>query len=225
MNPEIWTAVDRYYEKLLHADDTVLDAALEASVAAGLPDIQVSGTQGKFLNLIARLSGARRILELGTLGGISAIWLARALPEDGRLVTLESEPAHVAVARANLARAGFEPRVEIREGLALETLTSLQRERAEAFDLVFLDADKENYPNYLPALMPLTRPGTLIVADNVVRGGEVVDPESPDARVQGVREFNRLLAADSRIDATVLQTVGVKGYDGFVIGIVGEQVH
>jgi predicted O-methyltransferase YrrM len=220
MSAETWSAVDRYINDLFVPHDPALAAALEASAAAGLPEIQVSASQGKLLHLLARMHGARRILELGTLGGYSTIWLARALAAGGRLITLESEPSHAEVALANFARAALSGVVELRLGPALETLPRLATEQCGPFDLVFLDADKENYPAYLPWILKLARRGTLIIADNLVRNGAVVDPSSADPRVRGVRRFNELLAADPRVDATVIQTVGMKGYDGFALALV-----
>ncbi|MBI2362020.1 MAG: O-methyltransferase [Elusimicrobia bacterium] len=199
-------AADAYLEGLFTPRDPVLDGALAATKAAGLPEIQVSATQGKLLHLLARLMEARSILEIGTLGGYSAIWLARALPPGGRLVTLA----------ANLAAAGLSGAAEVRVGKALDTLPSLKG----PFDLVFIDADKERYPDYLAWALKLTRKGSLIVADNVVRGGAVADASSPDPRVQAVRRFNALLAAEPRLSATVLQTVGVKGHDGLAFAVV-----
>lgn len=197
--------------------DEALEAALKASEEAGLPAIQVAPTQGKLLQILARSVGARRILEIGTLGAYSTIWLARALPEGGRLVTLEAEPKHAEVARANLARAGLAAVVEVRVGPAIESLPGL--ESGEPFDLVFIDADKPAYPGYLEWSVRLTRPGALIIADNVVRNGAVADPTSSDANVQGIRRFNELLAASKQVEATILQTVGVKGYDGLAIAV------
>lgn len=217
---EQWTAVDRYFTQRLAGSDAALDAALAASAAAGLPEIQVSANQGKLLHLLARIQGARAILELGTLGAYSTIWLARALPEGGRLITLEADPKHAEVARANIARAGLDAVVELRLGPALETLPRIEAEGCGPFDMIFLDADKPGYPDYLPWLMRLSRRGTLIIADNVVRDGAVIDPDSADPKVQGVRRFNDLLAAEPRLCATAIQTVGSKGYDGFAIAIV-----
>lgn len=222
MSQERWTAVDDYLEGALVETDAALDAALRASAAAGLPDHQVSPSQGKLLQLLARLVGARRILEIGTLGGYSTIWMARALPRDGRLVTLEADAAHAAVARTNLARAGLGERVELREGPALGALPRLAEEDAGPFDLVFVDADKPNNPDYLDWSVRLARPGSLIVLDNVVRGGEVVRADSDDPRIQGIRRMNERIAADPRLDATALQTVGRKGWDGFALVRVVE---
>ena len=215
-----WHAVDDYLVDLFELDDDVLRAAVAASVAAGMPQIQVSPALGRFLNLQARAMGARRILEIGTLAGYSSIWLARALPSDGRLVTLELEPRHADVARGNLARAGLDAVAEVRVGPALASLAMLVAEGVAPFDLIFIDADKESYPDYLEASLHLARPGTLIVADNVVRGGEIIDTNSADTRVQGIRRFNEMLARDPRVDATILQTVGAKGYDGIAYALV-----
>jgi predicted O-methyltransferase YrrM len=218
MSQDQWTAVDRYFTDMLFERDPALDEALRASAAAGLPPIAVSAAQGKFLHLLARAMNARRILEIGTLGGYSTIWLGRALPPDGRLVTLEFEPKHAEVARANLARAGLAGVVEVMVGNALDTLPGLVG--GGPFDLTFIDADKPGYPAYLPWAVKLARPGSLIVADNVVRKGAVTDASSSDANVQGVRRFTELLAAEGRLSATVLQTVGTKGYDGMVVALV-----
>jgi predicted O-methyltransferase YrrM len=212
-----WASVDRYVADLLVTSDAVLDAALEANHAAGLPPHDVSPSQGMLLQLLARLQGARAILEIGTLGGYSTIWLARALREDGRLVTLEADPAYAEVARSNIARAGLAEIVELRVGPALETLPQLQG----PFDFVFIDADKRSNPEYLDCALGLSLPGTLIVADNVVRAGALVDGNSDDPSVQGVRRFHERLAAEPRVSATTIQTVGSKGYDGFTIALVG----
>lgn len=220
MSQERWTAVDRYLDELFALPDPDLEAALEDSAAAGLPPISVTAGLGKLLCLVARAQGARRILEIGTLGGYSTIWLARALPADGRLISLEVDARHAEVARANIARAGLGERVELRLGRAQETLPALVEEGAGPFDLVFIDADKPGYPDYLRWSLELSRPGTLIVADNVVRDGKVLDAESADANVQAARRFNALLAAEPRVEATVLQTVGSKGYDGFALAWV-----
>lgn len=220
MSQERWTAVDRYITDLLVPPDPALDAALQASAAAGLPAISVSPSQGKLLQLLARLQGARAILELGTLGGYSTIWLARALPPGGRLVTLEADPKHAEVARANLARAGLEDVVEVRLGRGLDTLPRLAAEGGGPFDLIFIDADKPSIPDYFAWALRLSRRGSLIVVDNVVRDGAVVDAGSDDPNVQGVRRFNELLAAEPRVSATTLQTVGSKGYDGLTFALV-----
>jgi predicted O-methyltransferase YrrM len=213
-----WTAVDRYLADRLLEPDGALDAALEASAAAGLPASGVSPTQGRLLELLVRIQGARTILELGTLGAYSAIWLARALPPDGRLVTLELDARHAEVARANLARAGLADVVEVRVGPARDTLAALAAEGHAPFDLVFIDADKAGNAEYLAAALELSRPGTVIVADNVVRGGSVLDGD--DASAVGVRGFFDVIAAEPRLRATAIQTVGEKGYDGFALAVV-----
>jgi len=220
MNQEQWSRVDRYFVDLLVRPDPMFEAALKASDAAGLPQIQVAPNQGKFLMLLAQAQGARRILEIGTLGGYSTIWLARALPSDGRLVTLEAVPTHATVARSNIERAGFAKVVEVRLGRALETLPQLAAEGLGAFDFIFLDADKRAYPEYLEWCIKLSRPGTMIVADNVVRAGAVVDSASRDADVRGVRLFLERLSTDPRVSATAIQTVGSKGYDGIALAVV-----
>jgi len=217
---KVWSEVDRYFSDLLMKSDAALDAALEENRKANLPAIDVTPLQGKFLELLARISGARKILELGTLGGYSTIWLARALPEGGQLVTLELEPLHAEVASANLQRAGMMNRVDLRVGRAVDTLKALEAEGAGPFDLIFIDADKSGYPEYLEWALKLSRAGTVIVADNVVRDGNVVDADSADVNIQGVRQFTELVAAEPRLSATVLQTVGAKGYDGFAMAVV-----
>ncbi|MDF2619635.1 MAG: O-methyltransferase family 3 [Xanthobacteraceae bacterium] len=219
---ELWTAVDDYIVKRLVPPDAALEAALSASDAAGLPAINVAPNQGKLLMLLAKMAGARRILEIGTLGGYSTIWLARALPADGRLVTLEYEPDHAEVARANIARAGRSDIVDIRVGPALESLAVLAAEGEGPFDLVFIDADKPNNPHYLDWALRFSRPGTVIVADNVVRDGTILDPAHRDARVQGVRGTYDWFAREPRVTATAVQTVGSKGYDGFAVGLVTD---
>jgi predicted O-methyltransferase YrrM len=220
MTQEKWSAVDRYITDLLVPSDPALDAALRASAAAGLPPINVAPNQGKLLMLLAQAQGARNILEIGTLGGYSTIWLARALPADGRLITLEFDPKHAEVARANIERAGLADVVEVRLGRALDTLKQLAAENRGPFDLIFIDADKSGYPDYFPWALKLSRPGSMIIADNVVRNGAVIDADSSDPNVQGMRRFNELLAAEPRVSATVIQTVGSKGYDGFAIVLV-----
>ena len=220
MTQERWTAVDRYITDLLVPQDPALSAALEASAAAGLPSINVSPAQGKLLMVLAMAHGARRILEIGTLGGYSTIWLARGLAEGGRLITLEADEKHARVARSNIARAGLAGVVEVMLGPALETLPQLGAGARGPFDLIFIDADKENYPEYLEWSLKLSRGGTLIIADNIARKGEVIDASSSDPRVQGTRRFMDLLAADPRLTAAAIQTVGVKGYDGLAIAVV-----
>jgi predicted O-methyltransferase YrrM len=220
MTQEKWTEVDRYITDLLVAPDPALDAALAASAAAGLPPINVAPNQGKLLHLLARIQGARRILEIGTLGGYSTIWLARALPPGGRLVTLEADPRHAEVARANLARAGLAGVAEVRVGRAADTLPQLAAEAGGAFDLIFVDADKASTAEYFAWALRLSRAGTVIIVDNVVRQGAVADAASTDAAVQGIRRFNQALAAERRVSATELQTVGSKGHDGFALAVV-----
>ena len=215
-----WRAVERYFNQHLVPDDPLLDAVQAAADEAGLPPIQVAPQDGKLLHLLARIRGARRILEIGTLAGYSTIWLARALPAGGRLVTLEFDPAHAAVAAENFERAGLAETIELRVGPALESLAQLDEEGAAPFDLVFIDADKPNNPGYLEFALKLTRPGSVIVGDNVVREGAVIEPASDDPRVQGVRRFTEMLGADPRLEATALQTVGSKGWDGFALAIV-----
>ncbi len=220
MDQERWTFVDHFLEDRFIGSDPALDAALQASRAANLPNIQVSPAQGKMLHLLARGMGARNLLEIGTLGAYSTIWLARALPGGGRLITLEAEPKHAEIARANLARAGLSEMVELRLGRASETLPQLVAERRGPFDLIFIDADKPGYSEYLGWSLKLSRAGTVIVGDNVVRKGAVADPASDDVKVQGVRRFLEVLAAEPRVSATVVQTVGAKGYDGFALAVV-----
>jgi predicted O-methyltransferase YrrM len=217
MTQPTWTAVDTYFNELLVGRDPQLDAAMQASSAAGLPAYAVSPTQGKLLFLLAQVQGARNILELGTLGGYSTIWLARALPPGGKLVTLEASQKHAEVAQANIANAGLADRVELRLGAALDTLPQLAAEGRGPFDLIFIDADKENNPLYFTWALKLSRRGTVIIVDNVVRDGAVVDSASPDPVVQGVRRFHEMLAAEPRATATAIQTVGSKGYDGFTL--------
>jgi predicted O-methyltransferase YrrM len=215
-----WAAVDEYLTDLLVPSDPVLEAALKDSDAAGLPAISVTPTQGKLLWLFARLVGARKILELGTLGGYSTIWLARALPKDGRLITIEASPEHAEVAGANLQRAGLSDRVELRVGRGLDLLPNLASERIAPFDLIFIDADKISTADYFVWALKLSRPGTLIITDNVIRKGAIVDAKSRDSSVVGMRRFFELLAKEKGVSATAVQTVGSKGYDGFAIAIV-----
>ena len=220
MTQQTWTAVDDYFNGLLVEEDEALLAAAAGSEAAGLPPHQVAPNQGKLLNLLATIQGARSILEIGTLGGYSTIWLARALPTDGRLVTLEADEHHAAVAAANVSRAGLDHIVDLRVGKALDALPRLADEGAGPFDLVFIDADKPSNPAYLEWALKLTRPGSVIVGDNVVRDGAVTDPADADPRVQGVRRFTELIAQHPRLTATTIQTVGAKGYDGFTLALV-----
>jgi predicted O-methyltransferase YrrM len=220
MTQERWTAVDRYISDLLVPADPALDAVLESSAAAGLPAISVSPPLGKLLHLIARVHGARSVLEIGTLAGYSTIWLARALGSGGRMVTLEIDPAHAEIARTNLARAGVADRVDLRLGPALEALPRLAAEHRGPFDLIFIDADKQHTSEYFAWALTLSRSGSVIIVDNVVRNGDVIDADNEDPRVQAMRRFHQQLAADSRVTATILQTVGSKGYDGFAIALV-----
>lgn len=220
MKSEVWSHVDKYLFGLLLSPDATLEATLADSAAAGLPAIQVAPNQGMLLHLLARVRGARSILEVGTLGGYSTTWLARALPAGGRLLSLEFSPKHAEVARANIARAGLESVVEVIVGPAAESMKRLRDEGAGPFDFIFIDADKASYPEYLELSLELSAPGTVIVADNIVRGGRVLDASSGDADVQGVRRFLERLANEPRVDATAIQTVGVKGHDGFVLARV-----
>jgi predicted O-methyltransferase YrrM len=217
---EKWTEVDRYLTETLIPADPILEATLAANAAASLPSIDVSPTQGKWLHLLAKIKGATRILEIGTLGGYSTIWLARALPPDGRLITLEFEPRHAAVARENIARAGLSHLVEIRIGAAADSLAKLHTEDPAPFDLIFIDADKPNNPAYLDWALKFSRVSTLIVVDNVIRDGKIADPNDPDPSITGTRTMFQMLAASPRVSATALQTVGSKGYDGFAIALV-----
>ncbi|AYZ50216.1 O-methyltransferase [Klebsiella oxytoca] len=215
-----WSAVDNYLVEALIPNDPLLNQVLENNQRAGLPAIDVAANQGQFLALLVRMTGARRILEIGTLGGYSTIWMARELPADGELVTLEADANHAAVARENLRMAGVDKLVEVREGPALATLEKLGDH--PPFDLIFIDADKPNNPNYLRWALRYSRPGTLIIGDNVVRDGEVTDPHSADDRVQGVREFIAMMGSDPRLTVTALQTVGSKGWDGFTLAWVNN---
>ena len=222
MAEDQWTEVDQYFSERLLPSDPTLESALEACATAGLPAISVSPNQGKLLQMLAQIVGARSILEIGTLGGYSTIWLARALRAGGHLITLEVDPKHADVAQLNVSRAGLQDVVEIRIGSALETLPQLSAERRGPFDLIFIDADKQNIPRYFEWGLKLSRPGTLIVVDNVVRNGTVLDADSSDPSVQGVRSFIELLGAESGASGAVIQTVGTKGYDGFAIVLVGS---
>jgi len=217
---ERWTEVDRYVTEALGASDPVLEEALAASARAGLPPINVSPPQGKLLHLLALALRATTVLEIGTLGGYSTIWLARALPAGGRVVTLEVDPDHARVARDNIARAGLADVVDVRLGAALDTLPQLAAEGAGPFDLVFIDADKQSNADYFTWGLRMTRRGSVIVVDNVVRNGNVVDPDSTDPAVGGVRRLNALMGSEPRVSATAIQTVGVKGYDGFALALV-----
>lgn len=220
MSEPTWRAVDDYFNGALIPADPVLEAAARLSAAEGLPDIAVAPNQGRLLNLIARIHGARRILEVGTLGGYSTIWLARALPDDGQLISLELDPHHAEVARTNIKSAGLSEKAQVRVGRALDSLEALAAEQPAPFDLVFIDADKQSNANYLAWAVRLSRPGTLIVVDNVVRGGAVIDADSDDPSVKGTRRLVDTIAAEPRLDATAIQTTGVKGYDGFIFALV-----
>jgi len=216
MSEKLWEDVDRYLDETLTGRDAALDNAVTASRAAGLPDIAVAPNQGKLLNLMARMAGARRILEIGTLGGYSAIWLARALPEGGELVTLEYDPKHADVARANIAAAGLADRVTVITGAAIDTLPTLEG----PFDFAFIDADKKSNPDYFQWALKLARKGSVIVVDNVVRGGRIVEADSGDEAIQGTRRLYETMAAEPRVSATAIQTVGVKGHDGLAVALV-----
>ncbi len=222
MSQERWTSIDHYLTDLLAPSDDVLDATLEANIAGGLPQWDVAPNQGKLLMLLAQIRGARRILEIGTLGGYSTIWLGRALPDDGHLVTLESDPKHADVARKNIERAGLADRVDVRQGPALDTLSAMADESVEPFDFVFIDADKQSNPQYLKWALEFSRPGTVILTDNVVLFGAVMDVETTDPNIQGIRIFMEQLAAEPRLSATAVQTVGTKGHDGFAIALVTD---
>jgi predicted O-methyltransferase YrrM len=219
MTQERWTAVDRYITDLLVAPDPALDAALSASIAAGLPSISVSPSQGKLLMLLARLGGAKNIIEIGTLGGYSTSWLARGLSPAGHLITLEADAKHAKLARENIARAGLADMIEVILGNALDALPKLAAANRGPFDLIFIDADKASLPDYFTWSLKLSRPGSVIIIDNVIRDGAVIDPASTDPAVRGVRRMNEMMAAEKRVSATAIQTVGSKGYDGFAIAI------
>jgi predicted O-methyltransferase YrrM len=223
---ERWTEVDNFFSQALIQPDAILDSALESSRAAGLPAISVSPNQGRLLEILVRMLGARSILEIGTLGAYSTIWLARGMQRGGRLITLESDAAHAAVARGNIDRAGLQGVVELRLGSALDTLPQISAEGRGPFDLIFIDADKKNIPSYFEWALGLSRPGGIIVVDNVVRDGRVIDSNSDEPDIQGVRRFLEMVAANTTVIGTAIQTVGVKGYDGFAIVRVasaGEQ--
>ena len=220
MSKETWTAVEHYYGNLLAPDDAALEHALQSSKAAGLPWIQVSALQGKLLHLLARMVAARNILEIGTLAGYSAIWMARALPEDGQLITLEANEKHAEIARDNFVRAGTAGKIVLRFGKALDTLPQIAAQGRGPFDLVFIDANRSNLPEYFAWSLRLTRRGSVIVVDNVVREGGVLNVESSDADIQGIRRFAEMAAAEKRVSSTVIQTVGSKNYDGFAMLLV-----
>jgi predicted O-methyltransferase YrrM len=216
----VWVAVDRYFGDLLAPGDAQLDAARAANRAAGLPAIDVSPLQGKFLHVLVQMIRPQRVLEIGTLGGYSTIWMARALPQGGRIITLEFNPKHADVARENLKGAGLLGRVDLRVGRALDSLPALESSGAGPFDLIFIDADKPSNPQYLEWALKLSRPGTTILVDNVVRDGKIIDAESNEPDIQGTRRMFEIMAAEPRLSATALQNVGVKGYDGFVLAVV-----
>lgn len=218
-NFNVWNNVDEYFMEKLIPADTELEAVLQANKAAGIPEIDVSPTQGRLLHLLAKIKGAKNILEIGTLGGYSSIWMARALPNEGKIYTLEIDSEYAFVAKQNIKNAGCENKVEIIVGDALETLPTFKK-IAPPFDLIFIDADKPNNPHYLKWALELANSGAVIIADNVVRDGAIVDEKSEDERVQGVRQFIDLLQGESRIESTAIQTVGNKGYDGFVLAVV-----
>jgi predicted O-methyltransferase YrrM len=222
MSQQTWDAVDDYILGELFEQDPVLDAALAASVAAGLPQIAVSPPLGKLLALLVQIHGTRSILEVGTLGGYSTIWLARALPSDGRLTTLELNADYASVAAANVDRAGLAGLIDIQVGPAIDSLNALVAAGGQPFDMVFIDADKASTPEYFQAALKLTRPGSVIVVDNVVRGGELANPDSSDPGAQGMRRFHDMLATEPRVSATTIQTVGSKGYDGLTVVLVGS---
>jgi predicted O-methyltransferase YrrM len=220
MTQEVWEAVDKYFDKMLIPHDSTLDDALAAAAAAKLPAIQVSSVQGKLLQLLARIMGARNILEIGTLGGYSTIWMARALPEGGRIITLEADPKHAEVARKNFARAGVESKVELRLGKALDTLPKVAADGLGPFDMFFIDANKSNMPEYFEWSLKLARTGSVIIADNVVREGAVLDAKSTDDDIQGIRRFLEMVGKEKRVSGTALQTVSTKNYDGFALVLV-----
>jgi predicted O-methyltransferase YrrM len=220
LNQNTWNTVDNYFSDILTPSDAVLDNALRDSDAAGLPQHNVAPNQGKLLQLLAQMQGARRILEIGTLGGYSTIWLAKAVPLDGCVITLEANPLHAEVAVRNIARANLTHIVDVRVGKAVDTLAKLLKEDSLPFDFIFIDADKPSNPDYLEWSLKLSRPGTVIIADNVVRNGEVANSNSLDPKVQGVRKFCELISLEPRLSSTAIQTVGSKGYDGFVMAIV-----
>lgn len=217
MTKQQWNDVDQYFVGKLHADDTVLERALQRSTEGGLPEIQVSASQGKLLYQLVKIAGAKRILEIGTLGGYSTIWLGRALPENGELITMELEPHHAEVAQANIADAGLSNKVQVIVGRAVDSLAALHAARPESFDFIFIDADKPSNPDYWKWALQFSHPGTVIFVDNVVRNGAVIDANSDNAQVIGVRQVTDLIASEPRVEATAMQSVGSKGYDGFLI--------
>ncbi|MFS0749355.1 O-methyltransferase [Oceanobacillus sp. 1P07AA] len=218
-NNELWENVDHYFEEKLLPEDKILNQTLENNQLAGLPQIDVAPLQGKLLYLLTKMKSARQVLEIGTLGGYSSIWFARAVTQNGKVVTLEANQNHAEVARENIENAGFKQTVQVLVGNALDTLPTLEN-AGESFDVIFIDADKQNNPKYLEWALRLANEGALLIADNVVRNGEVIDQRSEDERIQGLREFTNMLENEERIESTAIQTVGSKGYDGFVIGIV-----
>ena len=220
MTKDVWEAVDKYFDEMLIPHDSALDDALAAASAENLPAIQVSSVQGKLLHLLARIMGARNILEIGTLGGYSTIWMARALPEGGRITTLEADPKHAEVAQKNFARAGVENKVELRLGKALDTLPKVAADGRGPFDMFFIDANKSNMPEYFEWSLKLARKGSVIIADNVVREGAVLDARSKDADIQGIRRFLEMVGKEKRVSGTALQTVSTKNYDGFALVLV-----
>jgi predicted O-methyltransferase YrrM len=220
MTKDVWEAVDKYFDEMLIPHDSTLDDALANCASANLPAIQVSSVQGKLLHLLARILGARNILEIGTLGGYSTIWMARALPEGGRIITLEADPKHAEVARKNFARAGVENKIELRLGKALDTLPQVAAEMRDPFDMFFIDANKSNMPEYFEWSLKLARKGSVIIADNVVREGAVLDAKSKDADIQGIRRFLEMVGKEKRVSGTALQTVSTKNYDGFALVLV-----
>jgi caffeoyl-CoA O-methyltransferase len=222
LDTERFAAVDDYINALFAPQDAALEAAVQSLAEAEMPHIHVTPSQGKLLHVLALLCGARSILEIGTLSGYSAIWMARALPPDGRLITLESDAKHASVARQNIARAGIAAQIEVREGIALDVLPRLLEEGAGPFDMVFVDADKESYTDYLRWSLRLARPGTLIVADNVIRKGRVLDEAGGDAGLAGIQQFNAALAAEPALSTTIVPTIGAKGYDGLALAIVRQ---
>ncbi len=220
MTKDVWEAVDKYFDEMLIPHDSALDDALAAASAENLPAIQVSSVQGKLLHLLARIMGARNILEIGTLGGYSTIWMARALPEGGRIITLEADPKHAEVAQKNFARAGVENKIELRLGKALDTLPKVAADGRGPFDMFFIDANKSNMPEYFEWSLKLARKGSVIIADNVVREGAVLDARSKDADIQGIRRFLEMVGKEKRVSGTALQTVSTKNYDGFALVLV-----